>query len=347
MTPADICLAACKAIGEEVVSSSVLGGGKNSRVFLVTTPTRKVVVKHYYSNPNDPRDRQMTEYGALTFLASKGVACVPEVLHLDRKAGVSILAHIEGERITDALMSESDEQDFLAFVKQLKAVSAEVEADQMNPASEAFFTLEGIVGNIKQRLARLEGRSESELLSGELNVFLGGRFIPALSDLLSQAKVYYRGAGLEVNDEIALADRVLSPSDFGLHNCIKSSDGLVFLDLEYFGWDDPVKLVSDFTLHPAQGTVGSARYRVAGRMVSLFKEQPGFVDRLKALLPLFGLKWCLIMLNEFLAGENARRVFSGNDEDYESVLERQLGLAEAMLEKAVSGDVVARLVEQN
>ena len=43
-----------------------------------------------------------------------------------------------------------------------------------------------------------------------------------------------------------MAQRALSPSDFGLHNALRGQDGqLRFVDFEYFGWDDPVKLVSD------------------------------------------------------------------------------------------------------
>lgn len=347
MKPADVCQAVSTALGEEAVATTVLGGGRNSRVFSVATTSRTVVVKCYFQSPDDPRDRQWTEYTALSFLSGRGVTCVPGVLHLDREQGFTILSHINGERITDDLMTGDDETDFVAFVEQLKSVSAGPEAVDLAHASEAFFTLDGVLANLRKRLARLQKRPDTASLAGELNGFLDDRFIPALEALSSRAKVYYRGGGLEAVDEIDESERVLSPSDFGLHNCIKSPEGLVFLDLEYFGWDDPAKLISDFVLHPAQGTVGDARYRVAGRMVDLFRDRPGFTDRLKALLPLFALKWCMIVLNEFLSGENARRVFSGVDEDHESVLRHQLGLAEAMLERAVSGDVAARLVEHN
>ncbi|BDQ32992.1 aminoglycoside phosphotransferase family protein [Pseudodesulfovibrio portus] len=346
MTVADVCREARAAIGEPVKSTAVLGGGRNSRVFEAVTPTRKVVVKYYFRNPGDPRDRQWTEYRALTFLADKGVTCIPSVLHLDRETGFTILSHIEGERIIDDRMTGDDERDFTAFVEQLKAVSEEPEAAGMDRASEAFFSLGGVLGNLDERLARLQARPDTAPMALELGAFLDARFIPALEDLSSRAKVYYRGVGLGDDQEIDGSDRVLSPSDFGLHNCVKSPEGLVFLDLEYFGWDDPAKLVSDFVLHPAQAAVGEARYRVAGRMADLFGDRPGFADRLRALLPLFALKWCMIVLNEFLAGENARRAFAGLDDDHESVLRRQLGLAEAMLERA-RGDIASRLIEQN
>ena len=44
---------------------------------------------------------------------------------------------------------------------------------------------------------------------------------------------------------------VLNPSDFGFHNTLKKKNKLFFLDFEYFGWDDPVKLTADFIWHPS------------------------------------------------------------------------------------------------
>lgn len=343
----DLCPAACAAIGEPVLSVAVLGGGRNSRVFAAATATRTVVVKYYFRAPGDPRDRQWTEYRALAFLAANGLSCVPAVLHLDREQGFTVLAHVEGERITDDRMREADERDIEAFAERLRALSATPGARELDGASEAFFSLGGVLGNLDDRLARLMSRPGDLPLAAELGDFLENRFIPAFEDLSSRAKVYYRGAGLEAGDELDASERVLSPSDFGLHNCVQSPEGLVFFDFEYFGWDDPAKFVSDFVLHPAQESVGEARYRVAGRLAGLFMDRPGFADRLRALLPLFALKWCMIVLNEFLAEENARRAFAGCGRDHETVLRRQLGLAEAMLGRAVSGDIAARLIQQN
>ena len=39
---------------------------------------------------------------------------------------------------------------------------------------------------------------------------------------------------------------ILSPSDFGFHNIVKNKKKLYFLDFEYSGFDDPLKLLSDF-----------------------------------------------------------------------------------------------------
>ena len=48
-----------------------------------------------------------------------------------------------------------------------------------------------------------------------------------------------------------------------------------------------------------------------------------FINRIESLYPLLGIKWCLIMLNEFLPVSESRRQFAGENIDNE-LRERQL-----------------------
>ena len=43
---------------------------------------------------------------------------------------------------------------------------------------------------------------------------------------------------------------ILSPSDLSLKNFIKAKNEIYFIDYEYFGIDNAVKLLSDTILHP-------------------------------------------------------------------------------------------------
>lgn len=343
MLPEDIREAAGKFFNKEITSITRLGGGKNSRVYKVETAIQTIVLKHYFRSESDPRDRQGTELDALQLMISFGDQNVPIVRSIDRELGYTLLSFMDGEIITEAEMTEADEQAFVDFVAALIEASDSDGAAKIAPASEAFFTLDEVVGNIEARLSRLEGCPASAPMAGELNEFLVDRFRPALAKLSGQAVSYYEECGLTGDSVLAAGHRVLSPSDFGLHNCLKTEDGLVFLDFEYFGWDDPVKMVSDYVLHPAQGQAGPKRLAVAKRMLSLFADQPCIHTRFKALFPLFGLKWCMIMLNEFLVEENARREFAGADTDHETILKHQLDKADSMLERALSGNEPAEL----
>ena len=41
-------------------------------------------------------------------------------------------------------------------------------------------------------------------------------------------------------------------SDFGFHNVINKNNKLFFIDFEYAGLDDPIKLICDFYCQPDQ-----------------------------------------------------------------------------------------------
>jgi aminoglycoside phosphotransferase (APT) family kinase protein len=52
--------------------------------------------------------------------------------------------------------------------------------------------------------------------------------------------------------KLSATQRCLIPTDFGLHNIPKSTDGtLGFIDFEYFGWGHPVKLAATRFYSPA------------------------------------------------------------------------------------------------
>ena len=99
---------------------------------------------------------------------------------------------------------------------------------------------------------------------------------------------------------LATTKQTLSPSDFGFHNSILRSDGtLCFLDFEYFGWDDPVKLIADFIWHPAMTLNDDHKKRWVENSFIIFKNTEEIKQRFHAAWPLYGMRWAMILLNEF------------------------------------------------
>jgi len=161
-------------------------------------------------------------------------------------------------------------------------------------------------------ISRLNRYGEVISQEPELGYFLDGEFGPILARVLERSRskiaICLGGSAETINDE----SRTLSPSDFVFHNALRRPDGgLTFLDFEYFGWDDPVKTISDFLHHPAMMLTKNQRSRFLTGAVDVYGES--IVARLDALYPLWGLKWCLIMLNEYLGSEAERRQFAGID----------------------------------
>jgi hypothetical protein len=107
---------------------------------------------------------------------------------------------------------------------------------------------------------------------------------------------------------------VLSPSDFGFHNALRGEDGrLAFLDFEYAGWDDPAKLVCDFFFQMAVPAPRQCFDEFARGVAALVPDVAGTLARVELLRPLFGLKWCCIVLNHFSRIDLARRAFAVSD----------------------------------
>ncbi len=118
------------------------------------------------------------------------------------------------------------------------------------------------------------------------------------------------------------------PSDFGFHNSLRRRDGsLAFIDFEYFGWDDPVKLIADILLHPDKMLSPPQRKRLRQAAGRQYGEDATFFLRLDAYLPLFGVRWVLIMLNEFIPARWQLRMLAGDVVSWQNAKVRQLAHA--------------------
>jgi hypothetical protein len=312
-----------------------LGGGRNSQVFLVEPPGREpIVFKRYFVDPRDKRDRQGAEARALRFLERAGVNEAPLLLTLDLDRQASMLTYVVGEKIDT--ISKADIGYAAEFLKTLIRLSRTEMAprEEFSPASEAFFSAAEVVENVELRLARLENAGSDCPLCEELAEFLGEGLRPALVRHAEACRERLTKAGMGMHRAIPEEWRILSPSDFGMHNALRRPEGnLAFFDYEYFGWDDPSKTLADFCLHPAMNLPGELQKLFLDAVVPELEAGGYRRERAGAMFPLFGLKWCCILLNEFVPKDQARRMFAGQagNDGRTPVLQRQLGKARALL----------------
>jgi hypothetical protein len=102
----------------------------------------------------------------------------------------------------------------------------------------------------------------------------------------------------------------LSPSDFGFHNALADKDGkLYFMDFEYAGWDDPAKMVCDLFCQPEIPLPRWCYSYIVENVVKDLGDPDMQRQRIEMLLPVYKIKWCCIILNEFLPRGRSRRVF--------------------------------------
>jgi thiamine kinase-like enzyme len=133
-------------------------------------------------------------------------------------------------------------------------------------------------------------------------------------------------------EELTLDKLTLSPSDFGFHNSIKNNNNeLCFIDFEYFGYDDPVKLISDFYYHPGMNLNSIQKEYWLKQTLTIFGEEVYL--RANLCKPLYGLIWCLIILNDFRPEILERRISATTEHNLNksSLLQNQLNKARSLL----------------
>jgi len=298
--------------------------GGNSRVFKVTTADGAYALKQYPAA--DPRDRQGAEARALAFCARAGIGRTPRLLAADETARVSLLSWIEGGAV--ATVSDADILQFARFQIALdRAVDAQARAD-IGPAAEACVSGARILSHIRARTGPLSAFAAQK---PEVGAFLQSRFFPLLTAAEERARRLYRELGLDFTADRPHAAQTLIASDFGAHNALRSADGsLTFLDFEYFGWDDPLTSIANFVLHPAMQLGASQRALYRDAILDYFGS--AHAERLAALMPLFALRWCAIVLSDLLPERHEHRNRAAPVGDRQGVRRRQLAAAERLLD---------------
>jgi len=251
---------------------------------------------------------------------------VPRALASDAARGYALLSWVAGEPPGTPDAADIDAAtDFIAQVHRLRGAP---EAAAQPLGAEACLSGAEVAAQLGRRLARLGDAAADE---PGLTAVLDRLAELSFATLLPRAEAGYRDMNLPFVLSLPGESRTLCPSDFGFHNALRGPTGLVFLDFEYFGWDDPVKLTCDFLLHPGMQLPEPLKRRFAAAALRLYGTDPRFARRLALLYPLFAVRWCLILLNEFLPERWANRVHAGIAADWQAAKERQLGLATSLL----------------
>jgi len=283
---------------EEIALVEKLKGGLNSNVWKIKGKDY-YIAKFYF---NDNRGRLKNEFFSLQFLWSKGIRDIPRPIIYDQINNIGIYSFIEGKKLTAEEVSFSHIIAIINFLKKLKELSRENTPEYIKSASDACFSAEDIIKIIERRLNGLNSVKDNSAVYLELDLFL--KEIKSKFELLRKGCYY---------TYLTRSQMTLSPSDFGFHNALFDKE-LVFLDFEYFGWDDPAKMVSDFILHPGMNLSEEAKRLFLREMMGFFqKDDSYFKSRLVMVFPFFGLIWCLIVLNEFIPEVLERRIFAGAD----------------------------------
>jgi hypothetical protein len=311
---------------------SSLAGGKNNQVYRLDMEAGvPLVLKRYFSDPRDGRDRLSTEWDFLDRAWQSGVCAVPEPLWRDTAAQAALYAFVPGRKLVAA---ELDTVHVDAAADFICAINTRTDPP-LRPASEACFSIADHLQIVERRLSRLATLDPQAPRVAEAARFISATLRPTWCGVKNRIARETRALGLDVDSPLADAEYCLSPSDFGFHNALAIDGRLVFLDFEYAGRDDPAKLVVDFFCQPEIPVPLQHLDRFIARLADGLKFGAAATARCRLLLDACRIKWVCIILNDFLPVGAARRSFADTGER-DARCDRQIEKAKAKI-----GEIVA------
>jgi hypothetical protein len=304
-----------------------IAGGRNNRVFRLETGGRRLLLKWYFSHPRDNRNRLQSEFSFYRFLWNRGVRVVPQPIAYLSGKQIALYDFVEGRRLSADEIGLRHIDATLDFYHAVNRHRADPDAAGLPLASEACFQIKDHLKCLGHRLASLEQIDPLTETHRAARDFVTNSLVPCSRMVLERAEKQADDWGIALDIELEITQRCLSPSDFGFHNAmIDGNKKVFFIDFEYAGWDDPAKLICDFFCQPEIPAPHEFLSAFTESVLSLMSRPDVHRRRVQLLLPVYQLKWCSILLNEFLPTGIARRQFGAGTVDRE--------LLESQLEKA-------------
>ncbi|MBI2264648.1 MAG: aminoglycoside phosphotransferase family protein [Armatimonadetes bacterium] len=289
-----------------------VSGGANNRAYRVDGNGSSALLKVYFHHPEDTRDRLGAEFSFSAFAWKNGVRALPEPLACDRESRMALYEFVEGRLPVPSDVTPGTVGKFLDFFQEINQHKEHPDAASLPKASEACFTISEHLSCVEERLQRLMNLEESSSIDREAALFVRTELQEAWQRAKGAACSEAARPGMAMSREVPQQNRCISPSDFGFHNAVIERDGgLRFIDFEYAGWDDPAKMVCDFFSQPAVPVPMEHYHSFAEAVAGTLSRPEMQMERMALLLPVYRLKWCCILLNEFRKPGRERRSFAG------------------------------------
>lgn len=311
---------------ENITSSNISfvikieNGGNNKIYKLITDSNDTFLYKKYFT---DDRNRMEREYGALQFLNKQGLTCLPNPIAKNIDENCALYTFIEGEDKNANLLNSKDVSQIVEFINvlqsfELSKINYKFEQSIMSTNSFSLFA-NNIIFRINKFLEYAKSAETSNIVTKFYKKTSPHKIIMnELTRIQSQnSKLFSRC--------ILPTDMKLSPVDFGPHNMIFNEQYVNFIDFEYFGWDDPVKIIPNLIFHEgSNGMAENTKKEILDKYVSSSKLKNTVIDRLSVSLSLASLDWLSILLWGLTPEKISARLFSNPKLDVSKYQEEQI-----------------------
>ena len=289
--------------------------GRNNKVFLFKKKKEKIIIKKYKSIFSTKYSRFLTEKTFLEFLKKKKIYNVPKVICFDKKKKISYLTFIDGKPV-----KRVKKNHLISCPNFLKKINFNTTYNnfKFQNASDACLNIDDHVKTCQVRISKLFKKyKNNNNVDKKILFFLKNEIIPSFKTI--NIEVNKKFSKVEMKKKLNKNNLILSPSDFGFHNIIYNKNNLFFIDFEYAGWDDPLKLICDFFLNPDYSISKVDKIFFLNKFIHIFGKKLLNIDILRLILKFHFLKWVCVILNQLdieISKKNANLTYFKKAVDY-------------------------------
>lgn len=304
----------------------------NNKAAIIHTEKNVFFAKNYFKSNSDIKDRFQSEVSLFEYAKECAPDFVPNIYAIDEINRIILFEKISGKNVKSEELDTNLILIAASFFSSLNKPEFKFPlGSKINNAAEACFSINNHLDLIEKRIITLEKAIEDDLEYQNASSTIS--LIRSAFEKIKYHILNYANQNMiQLDLEIEINDRVLSPSDFGFHNCLKKENGdLVFFDFEYSGWDDPAKVIGDF-FNQLQVPVPEKYFEIFfEKAFENQKNKNELFTRSKLLLPLYKIKWACIAMNIFIPVNLERRMFSNPNLDIINYKEEQIQKAKNIL----------------
>lgn len=269
----------------------IIKGGNNGLFVLTLDDGCKMVAKFYQ---RDHRARLLREYSANSFLSEQGFSVATPIMRNQEK-NFGIYSYEEGALLNANEASAQDTGHLADFLVRLQQFQPSEVRENFERAIASMINVQEILDDNDRRISAFQQSATDGTAHPLIRELLD---VNSLATSINDLTQRILAGSFDTSWHVALDDMRLSPVDFGFHNALFRGDAPpVILDLEYFGWDDPLHPVADFIAHDQTlGLPLPLRQQFIDRYTNGVNLPDHEKTRLNELIALTDVKWMAIYL---------------------------------------------------
>ncbi len=278
-------------------SYKIINEGRNNKVFKIIFRNKNYILKFYDKELNNSKSRFLREVEFYKYIKKIKYKNTASIIDHSKKELYILFTFIKGNKISKINSNHYNQiNNFLKFINKNKTTYPLT-------AIDACLSIKDHINLLEKKFSKL---SKIISINKSLNTFYNSQLLIKKSQVLSE--IYSNLTESIINKKYSKNKLVVSPSDFGFHNIKLHQKEIFFFDFEYSGLDDPLKLICDLIAHPYPDFEMSKSK--INKLLKNFELSQKDIFIFNLLLPLHKLKWCLIILNDFIPEKKLQREFS-------------------------------------